>query len=108
MKTCTTCGDNVENIVQLLEHDCDRVLSAGNLTAAERDTLTYLESCVVDHDGKLDPQKMNVDDRNSLKTFKVAGILEVEDEIDGVMTVTEFTDAAWELAWECRRLRADV
>lgn len=100
--TCRTCDDSVENIIELIEHECDQILLAEELTRQEQSTLLYLESRLVDQRGKLDHEQMNYEDQQSLKLFRAAGLLDVE----GVEHITEFTDKAWDLAAECRRLRA--
>lgn len=106
---CVTCGETVD-IVSLVVHDCDRVLSAEELSPRERSTLLYVESEVVDGGAQLDEAKMNHEDHQNLKVFHAAGLVETEpadgqpvDEV--LLNVTTFTDAAWDLAGECRRLR---
>lgn len=101
-RTCNTCGDSIENIIELVEHGCDQILSVEDLTYREQQSLTYLENRVVDHKGELDHHQMNHDDRQSIKVFEAVEILSVEE-----FTVEEFTDRAWELAWGSRKLRAD-
>lgn len=112
---CVTCGDPL-NIVGIVQHDCPRILSVENLSTSEQNTLLYVENCVVDHRGQLDPEKMNFEDRQNLKIFHAAGILEVAEQEgervkmrDGMGwkdQVTTFTDAAWDLARDCRKARA--
>jgi len=120
-RTCRTCCETIEHIVGLIEHECDEILRATNLTRSEQDTLLYVEARVVDGYAELEELRMNRDDRQNLKMFEVAGILstgtmkrasrgnvEVEaTEVDEmVMPVTKFTDEAWRLAHECRQMRA--
>jgi hypothetical protein len=105
---CATCGESL-NIVGILRHDCDRVLSAANITTGEQDTLLYVETRVVDHGGVLDLWQMNYDDQQHLKLFGAAGILDVAEDrnpYEEAMCVEAFTERAWDLVGECRWLRA--
>lgn len=107
--TCTTCGDPL-NIIGIIDHDCEQILDAADLTRGERNTLMYVESRLVDQGGELDLEQMNYDDQQNLKLFGAAGILDVEETPPmvnhGVMEVVKFTDRAWELAMESRQMRA--
>lgn len=106
---CATCGDPL-NIIGIIEHDCDQILDAADLSQSERSTLMYVESCLVDQAGELDLEQMNYHDQQNLKLFGAAGILDVEETqpmLDhGGMEVVKFTDAAWDLARESRQMRA--
>lgn len=102
--TCATCGDPVADIVEIVSHDCPRVLRAEDLTRREQDTLLYVENCVVDNHGELGAEKMNYDDQQNMKLFRVDGLLETEQETD--YRVASFSDAAWDLARDCRQMRA--
>lgn len=97
---CASCGDSL-NIVDVIEHDCDRILSADTLTSRERSTLLYIEARLVYHGAQLDPAQINYEDRTSLTLFSAVGIIDVQD-----FEVTRFTDDAWDLAAECRKHRA--
>lgn len=107
--TCTTCGDPL-NIIGIIDHDCDQILGAADLSPGERNTLMYVEHRLVDHGGELDLEQMNYDDQQNLKLFGAAGILDVEETppmVDhGGMEVVKFTDRAWDLARDSRQMRA--
>lgn len=117
-RTCRSCGGTITNIVEVMEHatDCESVLRAEDLTMREERTLRYIEHRLVEHEGRLDPEQMDHEDRNNFKFFGAAGILDVKhaagDTFRGTKgrlamdLVTKFTDEAWRLAGECRRLRA--
>lgn len=106
-RTCATCGEPLPTIVDLVTHGCEALLSADDLTRKERNTLMYVEVRVVDHGGVLDWAQMNYEDRQNLKVFHAAGVLETEDSPhDDTMEVTAFTNRAWDLARDCRQLRA--
>jgi hypothetical protein len=105
---CATCGEPL-NIVGILRHDCDRVLSAANITPGEQDTLLYVETRVVEHEGVLNLWQMNYDDQQNLKLSGAAGILDVSEDpnpYEDEMCVEAFTERAWDLAGESRWLRA--
>lgn len=109
---CTSCSVKLENIVDVLQHDCDKIASPEEMNKDQRSLLTYIESCMVDKRGKLDHRKMNQADWSELKFFHALGILSVEDmdheDSEGhAHKVTKFTDRAWELAKECRRFQAE-
>lgn len=106
---CVTCGDTVD-IVELVSHGCEHVLSADEMSSSERSTLLYVESMIVDNGARLDTERMNHEDHQNLKLFRAAGLLDTEpadgqpvDEL--VLNVTEFSHHAWGIAAECRRLR---
>jgi len=101
LRECATCGDPIDGIVEVVTHECDEILRAQDLTSGEQDTLLYVEHRMVDHRGSLDHEQMNWEDQQNLKVFHAAGILEVEE-----FTVTEFSDRAWDLARDCRQMRA--
>lgn len=103
---CVTCGETLD-IVGLVDHDCDEVLSAEELTDSERSTMLYVEAMVVDNHATLSAEQMNHHDHQNLKLFRAAGLLATEPPgpHDEGWTVTEFTDRAWDIAAECRRLR---
>jgi len=107
--TCTTCGDPL-NILGIIDHDCDQILDAADLSRGERNTLLYVESRLVDDGGELDLEQMNYHDQQNLKLFGAAGILDVEEThptVDhGGMEVLKFTDRAWDLARDSRQMRA--
>lgn len=109
---CATCGDPL-NIIGIMQHDCERVLSAESLSQSERSTLMYVEARVVDNSGELDPRQMNFEDQQNLKIFAAADILDVHepevhhaDPREDLIRVVKFTDAAWDLARDCRQMRA--
>jgi len=116
---CATCGEML-NMIGIIQHECERVLSPETLNPSEQETLLYIELCLVDHEGKLDSAKMNYRDDQNLKLFAAAGLLHTEpipfDEVDpaehqkrtGAETrrVSCFTDRAFELAMACRQARA--
>lgn len=107
--TCTTCGDPL-NIIGLMQHDCEEVLSAADLSQGERSTLLYVESRLVEHGGELDLEQMNYHDKQNLKLFGAAGVLDVKERHPAVnhggMEVVEFTDRAWDLVRDSRQIRA--
>lgn len=113
--TCATCGAYIGNIVVLLDHDCERILSAPDLSSGERSTLLYIESCVVDQRGYLDPEKMNYEDEQNMKVLGAAGLVDIgqseQDTAGDPRTlrrpVVKFTDAAWDLARDCRQMKSD-
>lgn len=105
---CATCGEPL-NIIGILDHDCDRILSAASIGPGEQGTLLYVEARVVDGDGVLHLEQMNYHDQQNLKLFRAAGLLDVSEDgnpFEEVMHVEEFTERAWDLASECRWLRA--
>lgn len=106
---CATCGEPL-NIIGIIQHDCEQILSVENLSQGERSTLLYVESRLVDQAGELDLEQMNYHDQQNLKLFGAAGILDVEETPPmvnhGGMEVVKFTDAAWDLARDCRKMRA--
>lgn len=111
---CESCGESIANIVELVKHGCSPVrLSARSLSRKERNTLMYIEVRVVDHGGRLDPDQMNHVDRQNIKVFTAAGLLEVSDfqrhperPRKDIQQVESFSDAAWDLTRDCRQLRA--
>ncbi len=111
---CKSCDEPLHDITEILGHGCEPVpLKARSLTRRERNTLLYVEARLVDHGGKLDPAQMNYEDDQNLKVFVVAGLLEVSDAIrnpdnprEDIRMVESFTDEAWDLAGDCRQLRA--
>lgn len=114
--TCKTCGDSINDILELVEHDCDAILRAQDLSQNERATLLYIESRVVDERGQLDPEKMNWEDRQNIKLFTAAGTIEVAEDEGEVYEsgappirkdrVDVFTDEAWEVAKNARKMKA--
>lgn len=89
------------------------------LTKAERSTLAYAETCVVDASGLLVGERMNADDLNALKKFRDQGLLDfgrIPARLLGELTKpgaglhythwVTFHDGAWELAHQVRRQRA--
>lgn len=112
--TCEACGETIEDIIGIVKHDCVPVkLSARSLSKKEQNTLLYVESCVVGHAGKLDPAKMNHTDRQNLKVLRSAGLLEVselkpdpDNPAADIQQVERFTDEAFDIARDCRQLRA--
>jgi len=107
--TCTTCGDPL-NIIGLMQHDCEEVLSAADLSQGERSTLMYVEARLVDQGGELDLEQMNYHDQQNLKLFGAAGILDVTERHlsvnHGGMEVVKFTDRGWDLVRDSRQIRA--
>lgn len=111
---CEACGEEVETIVDIIQHDCNPVrLSAPRLTRKERNTLLYIETRTVDNGGKLNSSQMNHVDHQNIKVFEAAGLLEVSDAMrdpdnprEDTVQVEAFTDEAWDLARDCRQLRA--
>lgn len=111
---CEPCGENIGNIVGILQHGCSPVrLAADSITRRERSTLIYVEGCVVDHGGKLSLARMNMDDYQNLKIFAAAGLLEVGDARpdpdnpgEDIRQVERFSSAAWDLVRDCRKIRA--
>lgn len=97
---CKTCGEELD-IVTIIGHDCDEILEATELSRGERNTLMYIESRVVDHGGSLDHRQMNHEDMQNIKVFQALGMLDIYD-----FEVLDFTDRAFELTMECRKLRA--
>lgn len=109
-RTCADCGGGAGNMVALVEHaagGCSPVLRVEDLTPGERSTLMYIESCVVDERGRLDREKMNHEDRQNIKLLQAAGAVSLVDSEDGLRDlVVRFSDAAWDLARDCRQIRA--
>lgn len=106
---CATCKKWMKDIVALIDHECDEIIPAEALSSSERSTLLYIESRIVDSQGTLDPEQMNYEDQGNIKLFAAAGLLDVEQTFDEmanpVTRVAKFTDEAWGLAADCRRLR---
>lgn len=100
MIECTTCDVELD-IVDIVSHDCEQIISAEQLSTSERNMLMYIEARLVDWKGELDPDQMNYEDTQNLKLFRAVDLLEVID-----FQVTEFIDQAWRVAGNCRRLRA--
>lgn len=101
-ESCRTCGEEVEDIIGFVEHDCDDVLTGPDLTKNEQSTLRYIEQRLVGHGGVLDRDRMNWEDFDNLKLFQALELLYVEDG-----QVEMFSDKAWRLARECRQMRAE-
>ena len=99
---CKTCGESLADIIEIVQHGCEEPLAAPSLSKNERATLMYIESRVVDQRGELDHEQMNYEDQQNIKVFQAAGLLEIED-----FSVKVFSDAAWNLARDCRQMRAD-
>lgn len=112
---CESCDEHLGGIIGIVEHltECDPVrLSAESLSRKERNTLLYIESRLVDHAGKLAGSQMNYEDRQNLKVFRAAGLLEVSDPMpepgnakENTQQVESFTDEAFDLVRDCRQLR---
>jgi len=105
---CASCGE-VLNILGIIQHGCDVILQPSSLTRSERNTLLYVESRVVDHHGELDLEQMNWEDRQNLKVFGAAGILDVKESgnpYSHTDQVVKFTNRAWDLAGDLRQQRA--
>lgn len=105
--TCASCEKLLTDIVAILDHEgCDPMFDAADLSRRERNTIMYVESRVVDNRGILDPEQMDVDDFANLKLFHAARVIE-GDTTDRGIEITKFTDQAWTLARDCRKMRAD-
>lgn len=87
-----------------------------DLDKTERSCLCYLETCAVDQSGLVEAVKMNQEDMNAIEKFKAAGFL-VFHRIPASMlrhrarrdytNWVRLTEAGWEMAAKCRRLRAE-
>lgn len=85
-----------------------------------KSTLLYIESCVVDKNGRLESDRMNDGDFENIEQFEEEGIIEVKRipaktamELRSgswrpTHNVTKFTDEAWEEAHELRKERGEV
>lgn len=105
---CASCDDEVVNIIDLLDHDCDQILSAEDLTSHEKSTLLYIEARIVDGQAQLNLSQMNYEDQQNMKLLTAAGLFDAEeDPVEPVVDVVKFTDEAWDLAAECRKLRGE-
>lgn len=113
-RSCATCGEPL-NIIGVMQHaeTCERVLEASELSRSERNTLMYVETRVVDHRGELDPRQMNYEDQQNLKLFGAAGILDVDepevhhsDPREDLIQVVKFTQEAWDIVRDSRKMRA--
>jgi len=109
---CVTCGEPL-NIVGMVEHDCEEILSVGMLRRSEQATLMHVETRVVDYEGVLDWEKMNYEDQQNLTLFTAVGLLETggrqqsdQDASSVTQQVVTFTDRAFDLARDCRQARA--
>lgn len=91
-----------------LEKVIEEGIEYSDLDSQDKDTLRYLESCMVDKKGKLDPEKMNFHDFKSIDYFAMAEIVEIEErDSSGEIKITKFSDKAWELAMKCRKDQAE-
>lgn len=111
---CVTCGEPVEDIIQIVKHDCDRIVSADQLSSIQKNLLLYIESQLVDNRGKLSAEKMNHDDFQELKVFQALDLLDIEhgelQEQKGeawTHKVIQFSDDAWKLAHDVRKARGE-
>lgn len=109
---CATCEKWIRDIVMLIDHaatDCDHIIPADALSSNEKSTLLYIEARIVDGQAVLNSSQMNYEDQQNIKLFAAAGLLDVQEKEPPVgepqLEVVEFSDAAWDLAAECRKLR---
>lgn len=113
---CGLCDKHLGDLIGIVQHlsECEPVLlSAESLSRRERNTLMYIENRVVDHGGQLSLEQMNYEDRQNIKVFKAAGILEVshprrnpDNAREDIQQVELFTDAAWDIVRDCRQITA--
>lgn len=87
------------------------------LTHDEKSVLLYAESCLVDSRGLMKSVKMNAEDMNCLKRFKMEGLIDYgripfhEINHPTVFSNTHwvsFSEEAWTLVHNLRRERAEV
>jgi len=74
--------------------------------------LLFLETCLVDGNGKVDTQYMSEDDFKRAEVMQDAGIIKFgriksKSIIDRKTHFTEFSDEAWAFAHKARRQRSD-
>jgi hypothetical protein len=91
------------------------------LTKEERSLLLYLESCLVDHHGYINAQRINIDDRATLKAWDEAGYVHygrlpmwvIQDRYrqskhtEHESHYVRFSEAAWQDAHRERRQRSE-
>lgn len=106
---CESCDKWIRDIVMLIDHDCEHIIPADALSKQEKSTLLYIEARIVDGRAVLNSSQMNYEDQQSIKLFAAAELLDVQEKEPPVgepqQEVVKFTDAAWDLAAECRKLR---
>lgn len=91
-----------------LEKVIEEGFEYSDLDDQDKKTLRYLESCMVDKKGKIDPEKINFHDFKSIDYFTMAGIVEIDERGGrGEIEITKFTGKAWELALKSRKEKAE-
>lgn len=93
-------------------------MNADDMSAKEKSTLKYIESCVVDKEWLLERRRMNEEDFENIRKFESEGLLQVErvpewkfDDLQRqghkpTHMVLEFSDEAWEIAHQLREEQA--
>ena len=81
------------------------------LTTREMNTLLYLESCLVDQNGRLEAIRMNEEDWAVIEKMKdhITVIRGMSPMVDGrhfTHRVTRFDQTAWEMTHQERQVRA--
>ncbi len=91
-------------------------MNPSEMTKAEKSMLLYLESCAVDASGLAEGIRMNAEDMEAAKRFKVLGLAElhrIPSHLLGGVKGKQYThwvkmsDAGFALAHQLRRERAD-
>jgi hypothetical protein len=89
-------------------------LEGGELSAAERSCLMYLETCVVDAGGIVEAVRMNADDMEAVERFRAWGWVEfaripsclLEERYRSAWShIVLFRPTAWTMAHQCRMRR---
>ena len=80
-------------------------------TRDEKSQLLYLETRLVDYGGKVDVRRMNDSDKNIMKDWTEQGFVSYgricsADTSDSASMWCQFSDEAWEYAYEARKNRA--
>lgn len=86
------------------------------MTKDEKSLLIYLETRMVDYAGTIDFVHLNDADNIILAEWKAAGFITLHRltyksiqtlNMKSVSSVIMLSDEAWELAWQCRKERAN-
>ena len=56
-RTCRTCGSTIMDMVDLVMHECDEILSVPDMTSDEQETLLYVEERLVNNYGSRSPER---------------------------------------------------
>ena len=90
------------------------------LSKDEESILLYLETCLVDNNGRMEEKRMKEVDFRIMETWKMAGLIDYSrlpfKEIEKLRKMTSsreythwvlFTDKAWELAHQHRKIKSE-